>query len=288
MEPERAPLRPNLVDKTVELGVKSRTELIAGGLTDNDLRRMVRRGELAVERRGWYSTPGADSDALLAARGYGALSGPTALDKHGIWVPPGYEEVHIRAGKDAMRRGTACCRPPGPPLPVHSILDPVPLALCSAVGCMSPDDWIVVADSVLNSQGLDVELLPAMLPRANATIEMLLAECDPRSQSGTETMVRTRLRRRGHDVVVQPNLIGLGWFDLRVGRLLIECDSKLHHTSLENYRKDRRRDRKSLARGYSTMRLTYDDVLYGWDDTLADITRTLDDDRHRLPPPGDE
>ncbi|MGC5248666.1 hypothetical protein ACPXB3_17285 [Gordonia sp. DT219] len=268
----------------MELGVNRRLELLATGLTDNDLRRMVRRNELIAVRPGWYATRDADPQAVVAARNHGALSGPTALDKHGFWVPPGYDSVHIRSGKAALDLGKACCRPSGPPIPVHTILDQAPLALCAAIPCMTGDDWIAVADSFMHSAQLDVELLRAMLPRPTRVIDTLLTECDPCSQSGTETLVRIRLRRLGFEVVVQPRLIGVGFSDLLVGRLLIECDSELHHTSLENYRNDRR----ALAMGYSTMRLTYDDVLYGWDDTVADIEKTLADDRHRIAPAWDD
>ena len=70
----------------VNLGVFSRPELRARGLTDADLRRKVRHGELLVPRRGWYAQPEADPDAVTAAKRYGALSCASALTKHGLWV----------------------------------------------------------------------------------------------------------------------------------------------------------------------------------------------------------
>ena len=82
----------------VNLGVFSRPELRARGLTDADLRRKVRRGELLVPRRGWYAQPEADPDAVAAAKRYGALSCASALTKHKLWVPPGYDSLHVRAG----------------------------------------------------------------------------------------------------------------------------------------------------------------------------------------------
>lgn len=66
----------------------------------------------------------------------------------------------------------------------------------------------------------------------------------------------------GFSVIVQPRIEGVGRVDLRVGKLLIECDSKAHHTSMANYRNDRRRDRCALVRGWLKMRLTYEDVVY--------------------------
>lgn len=146
---------------------------------------------------------------------------------------------------------------------------------------MSEEQWIIACDSVLNSTGTPVDSLAEQLPQMSARIRGMLAKCDGRSQSGTETAVRLRLRARGFHVEVQPQIPEVGRADLRVGRLLIECDSRLHHTRQSNYRTDRFRDRKSLALGYLTMRLTYDDVLYGWPEALADITAITGADRHR-------
>ncbi|MEP9390841.1 type IV toxin-antitoxin system AbiEi family antitoxin domain-containing protein [Gordonia sp. VNQ95] len=286
MEPHGVLLRPmamdntNNIDKIVTLGVSTRPELLAAGVTDTDIKRMVRRKELEQIRRGWFATPGADLEAIAAARRYGAVSGPTALTKYGIWVPPGYDQLHVRTGKAATRQWAGCCRPPGSPTPVTTILDPLMVALAAAAHCMTDEHWIVVCDSVMNMHGLDVEWLIAMLPGVDEYMRMLLEECDPASMSGTETIVRVRLRRLGYVVIVQPPISRVGLVDLRVENLLIECDSELHHTSLESYRKDRRRDRKALTKGLDPLRLTYDDVLYGWKETVEDIEQILQNERH--------
>jgi very-short-patch-repair endonuclease len=120
-----------------------------------------------------------------------------------------------------------------------------------------------------------------------------MEKCEPESQSGTESITRLRLRAAGFTVVVQPVILGIGRVDMRMGRLLIGCDSQSHHTSLDNYRNDRRRDRKALPDRWLTMRITYDDVLYGWEDVLADIRSITRTDRHRIrrrivPVAGDE
>ncbi|MGK2378480.1 hypothetical protein [Gordonia tangerina] len=262
-------------------GVYSTAQMSALGHGDAALRRMVRVGALTRPGRGWYATPAADDDAVEAARRGGCVSCVSALRKHGFWVPPGYHELHVRPSRHNRTKRRDFCSTPGGPLPVTTSLDPVPTALVCAAQCMTAEDWIIVTDSVLNTWGWTVERLRAELPQVNAKIETMLAKCDPRSQSGTETAVRVRLRARGFHVEVQPKVDEVGYVDLKVGRLLIECDSKLHHTSRENYLKDRRRDRKSLAQQLLTIRVTYDDVLYGWEETLADIRAVTDADRHR-------
>ncbi|WP_341268219.1 hypothetical protein [Gordonia malaquae] len=55
----------------------------------------------------------------------------------------------------------------------------------------------------------------------------------------------------------------------------------LHHSSREDYERDHHRDRRALLDGWLTMRLTYDDILYDWPGTLADIRAITRADRHR-------
>ncbi|AZG47819.1 endonuclease domain-containing protein [Gordonia insulae] len=207
------------------------------------------------------------------------MSCVSALRHHGLWIPPGYDDLHVRGSRHHARRDF--CRTPGRPLPVLTPIDPAPVALMVAARCMSREDWIVVCDSLLNSSGTSIRSLRSEMPQSSREIEDRMLRCDARAQSGTESAVRLRLRARGFHVVVQPKIPGVGYVDLQVGRLLLECDSKLHHTSPENYANDRRRDRKTLASGLITMRLTYDDVIYGWAETIADITAVTDADRHR-------
>ncbi|GAA1461518.1 DUF559 domain-containing protein [Williamsia maris] len=144
---------------------------------------------------------------------------------------------------------------------------------------MSEEHWIAACDSALESGLVDRADLDVVL---NARGRSLLSKCDERSQSGTESICRVRLRALRFGVVVQPKIAGVGKVDLRVGKLLIECDSKTHHTSLENYQNDRRRDRSALVTGWMTMRVTYDDVLYGWDGVLDDVQTITRADRHRI------
>jgi very-short-patch-repair endonuclease len=266
----------------MEIGVYSRPELQQRGLDGWQLRTQVRDGSLIRLRPGWYSTPTADAVVVEAVRRGGALGCVSALRHHGLWVPPGYDRVHVRTSKYNKTQGIRSCQGHGRPLPVTTAVDPIPVALDCAARCMSAEDWIVVCDSALNSAGLTIPGLMLAMDTVAQRVSTLMGKCDPTSQSGTESITRLRLRAAGFTVIVQPAIPGVGRVDLRVGRLLIECDSRQHHTSLENYRNDRRRDRKALLDGWLTMRLTYDDVLYGWDEVLADIRSITRTDRHRI------
>ncbi len=144
---------------------------------------------------------------------------------------------------------------------------------------MTEEHWIAACDSVLESSlAHRADIVSVLGPRGRTVLD----QCDENAQSGTESLVRVRLRALNFAVIVQPRIPGVGKVDLRVGKLLIECDSKSHHTSLANYRNDRRRDRVALEHGWLTMRLTYDDVLYDWDGVLGSIRAITLPERHRM------
>ncbi|WP_328858842.1 hypothetical protein OG579_08925 [Williamsia herbipolensis] len=262
-------------------GVHSRIRLLAQGHTDSDIRRAVRSGDLIRLRPGWYATTIADPETVAAVRAGGVLGCVSALRFHDLWIPPGHEGLHVRTSKYGKGRRPGSCQGVGRPLPLDDAVDSIPVALHCAVGCLPADHWVVVCDSALNSRSVTTDELRALLPTATRRIDELLARCDPRSQSGTETLVRLRLRAAGYEVRVQPRIRGVGKVDLRVGRLLIECDSVSHHTGLAQYRNDRRRDRKALVGRWLKLRLTYEEVMFGWEEVFADIMAITRADRHR-------
>lgn len=266
----------------MDSGVYHRSELVARGADDNYLRNQVRNGVLTRVRRGWYATPTADESVVTAIGRGGVLGCASALHHHRLWVPQGLDSLHVRASKHLTGGRRDFCTLPSRPLPATTAVDPIPVALLSASRCMSAEDWIVVCDSALNTLGIDVDELRRAMPQTSRHILDMLDRCDGRSMSGTESITRLRLRAQGFRVEVQPYVEGVGYVDLRVGRLLIECDSKQHHTSAAAYQNDRRRDRKSLIGGWMTIRVTHDDVVFGWDETFADVLAVTRTDRHRI------
>ncbi|MBT0565994.1 hypothetical protein [Williamsia sp. CHRR-6] len=264
--------------------VYSRSELLCRGTDDSDIRAAIRDGHLVRLRRGWYATPEADPDTVAAVRAGGVLACVSALAAHGLWIPPGHDRLHIRFSRHGERAGRWGCHGYGSTLPCAAAVDTVPVALDCAGRCLGREDWIVVCDSALNSTGMSPTELRSQLPACAAHVGRWINDSDRRSQSGTESMVRLRLRALGYAVEVQPEIPGVGRVDLRVGRLLIECDSRAHHTGLDTYCTDRRRDRAALVGRWMTMRLTYSDVVSDWDAVLADIAAIVRRDRHRLRP----
>ncbi|EGD57049.1 hypothetical protein [Gordonia neofelifaecis] len=171
------------------------------------------------------------------------------VELHGLWVAPGYPEMHIRRSKALRGPGSLSgCSPfRGRPLPTPTAVDPVVYALACAARCMTGEDWIATCDSYLNLRGIDVEDLRAdIAPHGGAGVNALLDKTDRRSQSGTESIARVRLRALGFHVIVQPAVdyrVYRGHADLRIGRLLIECDSERFHSGQKDRVRDYQRDR---------------------------------------------
>ncbi len=85
-------------------------------------------------------------------------------------------------------------------------------------------------------------------------------------------MVRLMLRSLGLCWEAQVSIPLVGRVDFVVEKwLIIECDSKTHHSSWDAQREDRRRDRAAAAAGYLTLRFIAEEILYKPDSVRAAI-----------------
>lgn len=264
-------------------GVATFAQLLATGLTRQQIDRLVSVGRLHRVRRGWYALPSADPDVLRAVRVGGALTCLSALGQHGVWIPPGLD-LHVRTSEHhriaALPPGIRRCRS-GRAAPALAV-DPLPVALVPAMGCLDDEGVVVVLDSIRNLRLLSLQELVRLPNGQPERIRRLVSLTVPNSQSGTESMVRYRLWQ--HRVRAQPQVVipGVGRVDLLVGdRLVLEMDSHEHHTGPTNYTRDRERDRALVRLGYLVVRLTYHQVVYGWADVWPDLQSLIRTDRHR-------
>lgn len=262
--------------------IHARHELLRD-MTRRTLDSAVSTGDLVRAGR-WYLTPdeigpstvplarGMRATCLTAARYHGLWTPSTSrIHAYGIrrqgapsgWVPHGYHHRWPEAG------------------PVAS----VPLLLRHASACVGPLDLGVLVDSALNQRKLADGELEALLRHAPRAAHPVLHRVTPAAQSGTESKVRLFLQLRRVPVVPQAQLEGIGRVDLLVGASwIIECDSKEHHTSFEQYGVDRGRDLSGRVGGYLTTRLTHEMVTVGWADTRAHLLSILRTGQHLVPP----
>lgn len=156
------------------------------------------------------------------------------------------------------------------------------IAVTAAANCLEPEGLIVVLDSMLNKRIIDMADARSVVAASRFAHLNLAERCDPTSESGTETMIRLRLRAAGIQLRTQVVIAGVGRVDLLVGdRLIIEADSREHH--LSTYQTDRTRDRVATGRGYLVMRLTYEDVVHRWGMVFSDILTVIRRRAHRGP-----
>jgi very-short-patch-repair endonuclease len=157
-------------------------------------------------------------------------------------------------------------------------------ALADAVQCQSEEYAVVVIDSALNKGLVTLRELEDAFGRLPRRYLRALNRADARSESGTETLVRMRLRALGIRVSIQVRISGVGRVDLLIGdRFVIECDSREFHTAEDRYRADRRRDRTLIGLHYLPMRLTYEMVMFDWPETERVILTRIAQRDHLWP-----
>lgn len=273
-------------------GVARYADLLRAGLSKTDVDTLLSVGSLRRLRRGWYADHTAKPEVVRAVQIGGVLSCLSALRHHGVWVPAD-ARLHIRISEHHQANSAFPSSVHVCPLPIRKAptmaVDPLTTALGAATRCLRDEDIVVILDSILNRRLLRRDQIADILASAPKRVRRLLAELDERAESGTESMVRFRLRRLGMKVRSQVFIEGVGRVDLLVGkRLVIEVDSREHHTGEAAYTRDRRRDLVLVAGDMIVLRLTYRQIVYEWDDTLAYIrlltrARLHQGRRRRLP-----
>ncbi|WP_241472084.1 endonuclease domain-containing protein [Mycolicibacterium neoaurum] len=231
-------------------------------------------------RRGWYAGPTADPQVVRAVSAGGVLGCTSALRLGRVWILD--PALHVRYSKRARRPGVRSCHPYRLDPPIRAAVDPVDIAVASAANCLDAEQLVIVLDSMLNKRMIEMADARSIVAASPLARLNLAERCDARSESGTETIIRLRLRALGIRLRTQVDIPGVGRVDFLVGRrLIIEADSREHH--LPNYQNDRTRDRVATSLGFLVIRLTYEDVVYRWDVVVEDILAVIRRRVHRGP-----
>lgn len=243
-------------------GVATRQQLLELGVGDAEIKELLNLGQLERLRHGWYARAGAHAKAKAAVAAGGVLTGADALALHGAW-DLSKPAIHVRAHKKAhVRRSPLIVPHTLKPSPACSAaVDDVDTALAVLLKDHDRNEAVVVCDSLLN-RGLAtmaaIEAASAVHPRGKAIARLV----DPKSESGTESWFRLWAHRHQIKIRSQVWIRGVGRVDFLIGsRLIVECDSIAHHTSLSAYENDRARDLALKALGFEVIRLTYHQVL---------------------------
>lgn len=237
-------------------------QLNASGVDHRGISTAVREGTLLRLRRGRYCTPDAPRDLVDAVRVGGALSCVSALRHHGAWVIE-RDELHVRVARGVDAGTGATVHWSDERHLTHEPLDDPETALALAIGCLPFRSAVVVADSVANRRILPVRTVEAVClrtPRGRRVLERL----DPRSESGLETLARLALRSRRVRIRPPLDIPGIGRVDLLIGdRLVLELDGESFH---QDFDRDRARDRALILAGYLPFRVSYRQLMHGWEE----------------------
>lgn len=285
----------------------STADLKARGKTDRGISAAVKGGALLPVRPGWWAVPGTSEELVRAARVGGVATAHTAARELGLWTPPDTEALGSGSGpgrRPLLRvavRSTSTTRrlldpddvaaPLGTRADVvltwtsptevresrHSGLLPVLPMLRDVFRAEDePERALAVVDSALRFRHLCREDLPALAEILPKRLAHLPAMADGSAQSGTETIVRHRLRARGLRVEPQAELRRVGHGDLLVeGRLLIEVDGREWHDDERRFEEDRRRDAEATIGRYRVLRFSWYQVLFRWPQVEAAVFAAL-------------
>ena len=254
------------------LGASWWSAMTSAGVTDGDLRGAVRRGEVESLGTGTYALPGAEHDAVTAARLRGWLTCCSAARLYGLDVLAIPSKPHIAVPRN---------RPTTSDLAIVHRVDtrrsgavvPLVASLLVALRCLPPMEAVVFVESAVRQGQAGVAGLRSRL-RGPGSVEArrVLDLVDGRSGSLIETVLRLALRQARLPVEPQVFIAGVGRVDLLVGGwLVVEVDGFAYHSERAQYRADRLRGNGLVARGYVLLRFTYEDVMFRLPGTVADV-----------------
>lgn len=269
-----------LESAVAEEKVLTRIDLLALGYSPKLITKGVRAGSITRLRRDHYVITDESESVKMAVRVGGRLTCASALaeispdvflfeDDH-VHVHVGRRSSRLRSAGDSRKRwsretanGVRLTWDDLTALPAGRHLVDIVDAVRALVRCRSEREAVATIDSLLRL-GLismpQVREAVASLPRRYRRLPELL---DPRAESGPESFMRLLLLSLGVNFDVQVKIGGVGRVDFVVeGFLIVECDSKAFHEGWEKQREDRRRDLAAAERGYFTLRVLAEDLLY--------------------------
>lgn len=243
-------------------GLARSRHLYQSGVTPYQLRQALRAGTVRRLRKHWIALP--DADALLAAaasRGV-VLSCITQARRLGLWVPDP-SAIHVAANRGHHINTAGCTvhwSKPAVPRDPAALEDPLENVLLTVARCQPFESALVVWESALNKQLIDLRRLELIPMRGTAA--SLRQAATPYADSGLETIFRTRLAWLRVPLRTQTWVEGHR-VDFLIGeRLIVQIDGG-HHVGRQR-EEDIRHDAELLMRGYHVIRLSYHQVMHDW------------------------
>ncbi len=258
--------------------IRTRTELLAMGMSSRDLTRAVAGSALVRVRRGLYALPNTPDSVIRAVRIGGRLACVSVLQAAGVFVfEAPFPHVHLARSASRSRspgnrrRALTHFNRDGCELHwrhlVHDIdsaehrvgaLD----AVIQSVLCQSPSMAVATIDSAVHTGFIRADQLDLVFFHLPRRVQYLRDLVEPRSESGLESAFRLILVDLGIPFEVQVGIPGVGRVDfVLAGRIVVETDGRGFHGQ-EVSARDYDRDLALIARGYVVIRVSYRQVFF--------------------------
>lgn len=263
-------------------GILRTTTLHNRGFTQYILREALRSGRIVRPQRGWVALPNADPHLLFAARHGVVLSCITQAARLGLWVL-NKDMIHVCGSLTSRSTTAAECvvhwRKPLIPRRPDQLADGIENVLNVVAACQSHDSALAIWDSALQKGLIDYQSL-ASLPLPGRA-RSLLEESTPYSDSGIETLFRTRLRWLRVPIRTQVWLFGHR-VDFLIGeRLVVQIDGKQHAGAQRV--SDMEHDAELMRRGYHVIRVGYAQIVHEWEKVEGWICQAIARNLHLAP-----
>lgn len=247
-----------------------RTTLIDRGWSPSKLLAARRAEDIELVRRRWLIHPDAPQDVRTAAELGGVITSVSALDRYGLWMPPGLERdarAHVavtpNAGIRADDRTVVYRSRPVVERSPRTLVDTLENVLSNVARRLPEAQAFAIWESAVERRLTTPEEL-ITIPWISASARALALDVSDRSDSGVESTFVKNCRRARIPIVQQVWIAGRPVDALIGRRLVVQLDGYAFHSDPAQRRRDIAHDRKLVAMGYTVLRFSYHDVMYEW------------------------
>ncbi|RNE56393.1 DUF559 domain-containing protein [Cryobacterium tepidiphilum] len=266
----------------------SRAELLSTGMRPAAITAAVRGKTLLRVRRDHYALPGTDQHILEAVRVGGRLGCVSAAAELGIFaLDKRFTHVHIPPLSSRLRSPVSRRIPlnagPRDRVELHwrPLIDPADGtdycvgardALAQIICCQAHNLALAALDTALHEGVINHADLPEIFASVPGTHRDLRRQIDARSEAGQETVLRRLVIDAGMECEIQVAIPGVGRVDVLVEKCVaVEADSHQFHSTWEQRVRDINRDRMLAERGYLTLRVLYQTIMFDPDAVIRAI-----------------
>lgn len=240
------------------------------------IRRATTAGVVVRPGRGRYVLPTA-SEHLSRSQSRGATLSHLSAALHHGWAAktvPEHAWVTVRRRRHLRPGELTGIVPRWADLPPHDVDHGVTTPLRTVLDCARAlpfDEALAVADSALRARAIDRRQLTEAAAHLRGTgaraARRVAAHADARAANPFESVLRALTIEEGFDLTPQLQIAESGLFavvDLgsEALRLAVEADGFEHHGTRKGLRKDCRRHTELAVYDWSSLRFSFEDVMY--------------------------